>query len=130
KESSAIAETSSQLIQMLDDILPSIANVRVTRENEFYKKHGEHSDTPAFRQFHSEYMCAFPASEMDASRQWEEQIHSLRKVMTSVEVGAASAKSLLLIGPAGVGKTHSIVSAALRRLEKGANSLVVFGDDF
>lgn len=33
-------------------------------------------------------------------------------------------------GPAGIGKTHSIVSAALRRLDLGGNSLVVFGDDF
>ncbi len=129
-ESAVLSEISTQIIEMLAEILPLVINVREAREKEFFEKHGEKSDNPTFRQFHSEYMCAFPASDMDASREWEKQLNNLRNVMTSAEVGAATAKSLLLVGPAGIGKTHSIVSAALRRLQKGANSLVVFGDDF
>jgi hypothetical protein len=31
------------------------------------------SDTPIFRQFHAEWMCEFPAGEMDAVRKWEKQ---------------------------------------------------------
>lgn len=74
--------------------------------------------------------CAFPAGDMDAARKWEEQAQQLQNLLTSQVIGAATAHSLLLVGPAGIGKTHAIVSAALRRLEHGGFSLVVFGDDF
>ncbi|MHB1351420.1 MAG: NACHT domain-containing protein [Desulfobulbaceae bacterium] len=67
---------------------------------------------------------------MDAARKWEEQALRLQDVLTSQEIGAATTRSLLLVGPAGIGKTHAIVSAALRRLSHGGYSLVVFGDDF
>jgi hypothetical protein len=129
-DSVTLLEVSSYLTELVEEIYPLVIKVREFHEKEFFEKHGEQSDTPAFRQFHAEYMCAFPASDMDASREWEAQISKVRNVMSSAEVGAATSRSLLLIGPAGIGKTHSIVSAALRRLEQGANSLVVFGDDF
>ncbi len=64
-------------------------------------------------------MCAFPAGDMDAARKWEEQAQQLQNLLTSQVIGAATAHSLLLVGPAGIGKTHAIVSAALRRLEHG-----------
>ena len=52
-------------------------------EDKFYKKHGKHSDTESFRQFHAEYMCAFPAGDMDAARKWEEQAQQLQNLLTS-----------------------------------------------
>lgn len=114
----------------LASILPLLAKAREAQEQAFYSKHGRKCDTPGFRQFHAEYMCAFPAGEMDAARKWEEQALQLQAVLTSQEIGAATTRSLLLVGPAGIGKTHAIVSAALRRLARGGHSLVVFGDDF
>lgn len=125
-----VASDAATVKQGLSDVLPLLAKARDAQEQAFYAKHGEHSDTPSFRQFNAEYMCAFPAGKMDASRKWEEAALKLKTALSSQEMGAATAHSLLLVGPAGIGKTHSIVSAALRRLARGGYSLVVFGDDF
>ncbi|UVS88504.1 ATP-binding protein [Burkholderia glumae] len=111
-------------------LLPLLEKARDAHEQDFYKKHGRERDTPGFRQFHAEYMCDFPAGNMDAAREWEHSMLRLQSVLASQEVGAATTRSLLLVGPAGIGKTHAIVSAALRRQARGGQSLVVFGDDF
>jgi hypothetical protein len=120
----------AEAICALSSLLPLLAEIRRLQEEDFYKKHGQENDTPSFRQFHAEYMCDFPAGEMDAARNWEEAAEHLHGALTSQEMGAATTRSLLLIGPAGIGKTHAIVSAASRRLANGGVSLVVFGDDF
>lgn len=127
---SSVASDSANASQMLANVLPLLSKAREAQEQTFYDNHGPEKDTPAFRQFHAEYMCAFPAGEMDATRKWEEQAQVLQAALSSQEMSAATTRSLLLVGPAGIGKTHSIVSAALRRLNRGGNSLVVFGDDF
>lgn len=127
---SFVASGSIEVRQMLTSALPLLHKARDAQEQAFYDKHGLEQDTPGFRQFQAEYMCAFPAAEMDAARTWVEQAQLLQDALSSPEIGAATMRSLLLVGPAGIGKTHSIVSAALRRLDQGGNSLVVFGDDF
>ena len=123
---SGVAEAS----HALSDLLPLLTKARDAQEQAFYEKHGREHDTPGFRQFNAEYMCTFPAGDMDAARKGEELTLQLHGVLTSQEIGAATMRSLLLVGPAGIGKTHAIVSAALRRLARGGQSLVVFGDDF
>jgi hypothetical protein len=127
---SSVGSTSATVSQTLASILPLLSKAREAQEQAFYAQHGRDRDTPSFRQFNAEYMCSFPAGEMDATRKWEEQAHALQVALSSPEMGAATNRSLLLVGPAGIGKTHSIVSAARRRLARGGNSLVVFGDDF
>lgn len=127
---SSLASDSGEVKQELSTVLPLLERARVLQEQAFYDEHGRDMDTPSFRQFHAEYMCAFPAGEMDAARDWEQAAHALQSALSSPEMGAATTRSLLLVGPAGIGKTHSIVSAARRRLARGGYSLVVFGDDF
>lgn len=114
----------------LSTLLPLLVQARDAQEQAFYSEYGRERDTPAFRQFNAEYMCAFPAGKMDAAREWAAAALRLQSALTSPEVGAATTHSLLLVGPAGIGKTHAIVSAALRRMDSGGYSLVVFGDDF
>ncbi|MFJ3463641.1 ATP-binding protein [Achromobacter spanius] len=126
----SVASDSVEVKQGLAIVLPLLERARVAQELAFYAKHGRDKDTPSFRQFHAEYMCDFPAGEMDAAREWEQAARALEAALTSSEIGAATTRSLLLVGPAGIGKTHSIVSAARRRFERGGYSLVVFGDDF
>lgn len=130
RDNNVTATLVTDLCVALSSLLTLFADTRHAQEDKFYEKHGKHSDTESFRQFHAEYMCAFPAGDMDAARKWEEQAQQLQNLLTSQVIGAATAHSLLLVGPAGIGKTHAIVSAALRRLEHGGFSLVVFGDDF
>ncbi len=127
---SSVASDSAYVTQELASVLLLLSKAREAQEQVFYDKHGREMDTPSFRQFNAEYMCNFPAGEMDAAREWEEHALALRSVLSSPEMGAATTRSLLLVGQAGIGKTHSIVSAALRRLARGGSSLVVFGDDF
>jgi len=117
-------------IRLLSELRPLLTEVRDAQEQDFYTKHGKNSDTPGFRQFHAEYMCSFPAGDMDAARKWEASCSRLQEALSSPELGAATTRSLLLVGPAGIGKTHAIVSAALRRVAYGGLSLIVFGDDF
>jgi hypothetical protein len=127
---STVATDAAAVKQGLSDVLPLLAKARDAQEQVFYAKHGMKCDNPSFRQFHAEYMCDFPAGEMDAARKWEEMALRVQTALSSPEMGAATTHSLLLVGPAGIGKTHSIVSAALRRLARGGYSLIVFGDDF
>lgn len=126
----SVASDSAEMKQGLSTVLPLLERARAAQEQAFYDKHGRDQDTPSFRQFHAEYMCTFPAGEMDAAREWEQAALELQTALSSPEMGAATTRSLLLVGPAGIGKTHSIVSAARRRLARGGYSLVVFGDDF
>ncbi len=127
---SSVASDSAEVKEALTIVLPLLERARAAQEKAFYDKHGRDKDTPSFRQFHAEYMCAFPAGEMDAAREWEQAAKALQTALSSPEMGAATTRSLLLVGPAGIGKTHSIVSAARRRLARGGYSLIVFGDDF
>jgi hypothetical protein len=96
----------------------------------FVAEHGEDKDNPGFRQFQAEYMCAFPAGNLDTARDLLALVDALEEALASAAIQASSTQSLLLVGPAGTGKTHALVSAAERRLRLGGFSLVVFGDDF
>lgn len=127
---STAATAVTTLNDALAELVPLFARTREAQETAFYDKYGREKDTPSFRQFHAEYMCNFPAGKMDAARDWERAARRLESVLASGEIGAALTNSLLLVGPAGIGKTHAIVSAAIRRLKVGGFSLVVFGDDF
>ncbi len=124
---SAISENVSDLLRALS---PLVLRARDLQEAAFVAKHGPDKDTPHFRQFNAEYMCDFPAGPMDAARSAVKVVGGLSEALSSPSVQAAQAQSLLLIGPAGAGKTHALVSAAQRRLRRGGYSLVVFGDDF
>ena len=114
----------------ISSLKPLTEKAEQLKFNEFIEKHGEGSDTPGFRQFQAEYMCAFPASDLDNAR---EAINILDKISSFLEAPlllSSISRSLLLVGPAGIGKTHALVSAAKRRLNLGGYSLIVFGDDF
>jgi len=117
-------------LKILATLHPILKAVKESQEAAFFAKHGADKDTPSFRQFSAEYMCAFPAEAMDAARELCKLCSSLDHLLASPSFNVTSSRSLLLVGPAGVGKTHAIVSAALRRFTAAGMSLVMFGDDF
>lgn len=127
--SDTVSDTSA-LQGHLNELLPLVVALREAQEADFYAKHGKDKDTPGFRQFNAEMMCTFPAGNMDFAREYEDAVLNLISALSSPEARAASNPSLLLVGPAGIGKTHAIVSAAYRRLDHGGMSLVTFGEDF
>ncbi|WP_148714727.1 ATP-binding protein [Chitinolyticbacter meiyuanensis] len=124
------ASSVESALKSISELVPILMAARDSQEREFNAAHGKESDTPAFRQFHAEYMCTFPAANMDSARDWVRWTQNLHDVLASPILGTTIAQSLLLVGPAGAGKTHALVSAAFRRLKSGALSLVVFGEDF
>lgn len=130
KDFSLAASQIVQATESLSELHPLLVKAREAQEASFYAKHGRERDTPGFRQFSAEYLCTFPAGDMDAARELEATSLRLSTVLASPAINAGTAHSLLLVGPAGIGKTHAIVSAALRRLAHGGHSLVVFGEDF
>lgn len=117
-------------LETLATLRPILIAAKESQEAAFFAKHGADKDTPSFRQFSAEYMCAFPAEAMDAARELSKLCSSLEQLLVSPSFNVTSSRSLLLIGPAGVGKTHAIVSAAFRRYTAAGMSLVMFGDDF
>ena len=125
-----VATLVKSIRDVLNELSPLATKARELQEAAFAAEHGADKDTPSFRQFNAEYMCTFPAGRMDVARETEKLIATLDEILLSPLVQASTTQSLLLIGPAGAGKTHALVSAAQRRFEKGGYSLVVFGDDF
>lgn len=123
-------QSVAQALEALTKLQPILLIAKESQEGAFVQRHGIESDTPSFRQFNAEYMCTFPAGDMDSARELFRLGQSVEEVLTSPKMSVTEGNSLMLIGPAGVGKTHAIVSAAYRRLAEGGLSLVVFGDDF
>jgi hypothetical protein len=119
-----------QALKTVTQLQPILITAKESQEAAFVQQHGVESDTPSFRQFSAEYMCAFPAGVMDTARELLLLNESVKELLTSPQLRVSEGNSLLLVGPAGVGKTHAIVSAAYRRFAEGGLSLVVFGDDF
>lgn len=117
-------------IDIIKSLKPFCENAIKQQEKHFFSEYGEGSDTPSFRQFQAEYMCVFPAADLDASRELLASITDIENTLNSPLIQSYHARSFLLTGPAGAGKTHSIVSFARRRLDKGAHTLVLFGEDF
>lgn len=111
-------------------LTPLLAKAEALNYKAFCDTHGKDKDTKGFRQFSAEYLVAFPAKDLDTSRESVKALAQLTEALTTPAVRAATAKSMLLVGPAGVGKTHAIVSSAADRLARGAFSVVLFGDDF
>ena len=123
-------QSVTQALKTVIQLQPILLTAKESQEAAFAQQHGVESDTPSFRQFNAEYMCAFPAGAMDAARELFQLNQSMEKILTCPQMSVSEGNSLLLVGPAGVGKTHAIVSAAYRRFAEGGLSLVVFGDDF
>ena len=63
RDNNVTATSVTDLSVALSSLLTLFADARHAQEDKFYEKHGKHSDTESFRQFHAEYMCAFPARE-------------------------------------------------------------------
>ncbi len=126
----APADAPARLLSYARALQPLMEAAEAKHYADFCAKHGADKDTPGFRQWHASYMVSFPAANLDRSRDAQKAITELVDALDSPAIQASRAQSLLLVGPAGIGKTHAIVSAAERRLTKGAYSLVLFGDDF
>ena len=93
------------------------------------EKHGDNADSPSFRQWHAEYMVDFPMAPLDHLRNLLSALAEVEVLALQPEGQLPAATTMLIRGEAGVGKTHGIVDAAVRRNDAGLLSLVFFGED-
>ncbi|WP_155257485.1 hypothetical protein [Rhizobium leguminosarum] len=92
-------------------------------------KYGDRADTPGFRQYQSEFMVRFPMAGLDALRDLWRQLSAVGEQYVGITGSLPFSKSMLLSGEAGIGKTHGILDAAIRRHNDGYRSVVMFGED-
>ncbi len=121
---------ADEMEQELRHLLPFVEQAERRHYEKFCALHGAESDNPRFRQFQAEMMAALPAADLDRVRVALKAIPELLVRLAAPAVKASRAQSLLLVGPPGIGKTHELVAAAIRRVGAGGLSLVVFGEDF
>jgi nucleoside phosphorylase len=95
------------------------------------KKHGAGvADSASFRQFQAEYQATFPAANFDTTQELVACLEEIETWQHSGPARASSAKGVLLVGEAGVGKTHGICDIADDRLRRGLHTVVLFGEHF
>ncbi|QAY67308.1 hypothetical protein [Paenibacillus protaetiae] len=111
-------------------LLGSIEEIEEQFLQEFLLEHGENADTPSFRQFQAEYMCEFPAAKIDSARDLIKCLYKLQEWLQGPETSLPRSSTMLLRGPAGVGKTHAIIDHAKYKNLQGQVSVVLFGEDF
>lgn len=87
-------------------------------------------DSASFRQFHAEYQAAFPAANLDRANDLVEFLEELEAWGNSGPGRASTATGLLLLGDAGMGKTHAICDIAHDRGKRGLYTVVMFGEQF
>lgn len=88
------------------------------------------ADSVVFRHHMAEYEARFPASHVDASRDVMGILEELRGWLRSPEAHLPLSSAMLLLGPAGIGKTHSVCAIANDRHERKLRSVLLLGERF
>jgi hypothetical protein len=88
------------------------------------------ANSPNFRQFEAEYNVRFPASHLDRARDVQKVLNGLVEWYADPVAKLPGASTLILLGPAGAGKTHATCDAAHLRAEAGLRTVVLFGERF
>lgn len=108
-----------------------LSELETSLKEDLEAKHGSGTaDSVGFRQFMAEYQVSFPMASLDSVRELKKSLEGLGAWLKSPEGWAAFERTLLVTGAAGAGKTDGICDAAVRRLEQGRLSLVLFGHQF
>jgi hypothetical protein len=92
-------------------------------------EYGEGADSPGFRQGRAEYMADFPMAALDHLRDLLAVLREIEVLVFQPGGRLPAATGMLVRGEAGIGKTHGILDATLKRQASGVLSLVLFGED-
>lgn len=121
----------NQYTGSIEAILGEFESLESDLVAELDAKHGPGKvDTPGFRQFMAEYMCSFPAANLDRVRDANSAIHELLNWLRSPCGFLGFPPAFILSGAAGSGKTHGVCDAAFHRYSQGLLSCVLFGHQF
>ena len=115
----------------LEDLIGRLISLELSLLNKLQDKHGEKwSDSPGFRQFMAEYMCSFPAANLDKTRETIASCKELNGWLCSPACSLAYEDVFVLSGIAGSGKTHGSCDIAKQRLSEGLLTCITFGHEF
>lgn len=111
--------------------LPKLRELEAALRSDLEERHGKGTaDSAAFRQFQAEYQVSFPAANLDGARELIAELEALESWARSGPARASGGVGVLLLGNAGVGKTHAICDIAHSRLGRGVYTVVLFGEQF
>ncbi len=124
-------EALSQCLGGLEGLLGALRSLESRLADDIDEQHGEgKSDSPGFRQFMAEYMCTFPAANLDYVRDTIAACQALDGWLQSPSGSLAFEGSFVLTGAAGSGKTHGVCDVAHSRFDDGLLTCVAFGHAF
>lgn len=127
----APGQTPGSIAAATTSILPQVRELNAALFSDFEKEHGEGTaDSASFRQYQAEYQLAFPAANLDATRELVAALEDVERWGDSGAGRANASHGVLLVGNAGVGKTHGICDIAHDRFRRGLYTVVLFGEQF
>ncbi len=125
------ARARAELVDASSGALHDTYECLGTLTEAFEAKHGEGKlDSPGWRQFMAEYQGQFPTHHVDTARKVQEVLEEFLDSLDGPQGRLATEPALLVTGPAGIGKTHSICDIGLDRHERGLRSIVLLGEHF
>jgi nucleoside phosphorylase len=123
--------TPAAVVAAATAVLPQVRELHAALRSDFAKQHGDGAaDSASFRQFQAEYQVSFPAANLDAARDLVTALEELETWGCSGPGRASGSNGILLLGGAGVGKTHGICDIAHDRFRRGLHTVVLFGEQF
>jgi len=122
-------DTISQLKNLIKSAKKIAGTLKEQFKEEIEKKYGKGTaNSVPFRQFMAEYMASLPTANYDLAKKTIEKLNELEEWTYLYRLMFED--TMLIVGPAGIGKTHAICDIALMRLERGLKSIVLFGEHF
>ncbi|WP_174278319.1 hypothetical protein [Sphingomonas bacterium] len=129
-EDLSFTEADRAALQRLSSqTLPIAQALEASVKRTFDSTHGEENDNIRWRQFQSAYQVAFPAADLDHAREACTLLRDILAFAESPAAIAAGAGTLLMRGPAGIGKTHTTIDVTKERVAAGRGALTVLGQE-
>lgn len=109
--------------------LPIVQSLEAAVKGVFDSTHGAQNDNVRWRQFQASNQCAFPAADLDRTREASALLRDILEFAESDAAIAAGADILLMRGAAGIGKTHTTIDATKERISAGRGTLTILGQE-
>lgn len=118
-------------VKQLDGLVARLESLESQLTDDLETQHGQgRANSLGFRQYMAEYMCSFPAANLDHTRETIAALKDLQGLLRSHACSLAFERVFVLSGVAGSGKTHGICDAADHRFKEGLLTCVTFGHEF